>query len=98
MRLRTIINRDKPNVEAGKIITLEARGGIEPPIKVLQTFALSLGDRASGKTILSDSNEAQNFTVKRFAFHEIAPTTFRSYSVVRRRGSTFANELPHLRY
>ena len=26
---------------------LEARGGIEPPIKVLQTFALPLGDRAS---------------------------------------------------
>ena len=27
---------------------LEARGGIEPPIKVLQTFALPLGDRAPG--------------------------------------------------
>jgi hypothetical protein len=26
---------------------LEARGGIEPPIKVLQTFALPLGDRAA---------------------------------------------------
>jgi hypothetical protein len=26
---------------------LEARGGIEPPIKVLQTFALPLGDRAT---------------------------------------------------
>jgi hypothetical protein len=25
---------------------LEARGGIEPPVKVLQTFALPLGDRA----------------------------------------------------
>jgi hypothetical protein len=25
---------------------LEARGGIEPPIKVLQTYALPLGDRA----------------------------------------------------
>jgi hypothetical protein len=25
---------------------LEARGGIEPPIKILQTFALPLGDRA----------------------------------------------------
>jgi hypothetical protein len=33
---------------------LEARGGIEPPIKVLQTFALPLGDRASGTTILPD--------------------------------------------
>jgi hypothetical protein len=28
---------------------LEARGGIEPPIKVLQTFALPLGDRAFDK-------------------------------------------------
>jgi hypothetical protein len=25
---------------------MEARGGIEPPVKVLQTFALPLGDRA----------------------------------------------------
>ncbi len=30
-----------------KTTALEARGGIEPPIKVLQTFALPLGDRAS---------------------------------------------------
>jgi hypothetical protein len=29
-----------------EIVMLEARGGIEPPIKVLQTFALPLGDRA----------------------------------------------------
>src|SRR5579862_3046201 len=28
---------------------LEARGGIEPPMKVLQTFALPLGDRAPSK-------------------------------------------------
>ena len=28
---------------------MEARGGIEPPIKVLQTFALPLGHRAVGK-------------------------------------------------
>jgi hypothetical protein len=36
-------------------VTLEARGGIEPPIKVLQTFALPLGDRAAVtcRTILS---------------------------------------------
>jgi hypothetical protein len=27
---------------------MEARGGIEPPIKVLQTYALPLGDRATG--------------------------------------------------
>ena len=32
---------------ACKMRSLEARGGIEPPIKVLQTFALPLGDRAS---------------------------------------------------
>jgi hypothetical protein len=31
-------------------VCLEARGGIEPPIKVLQTFALPLGDRASVQT------------------------------------------------
>jgi hypothetical protein len=30
----------------GRFKKLEARGGIEPPIKVLQTFALPLGDRA----------------------------------------------------
>jgi hypothetical protein len=35
---------------AGLGSDLEARGGIEPPIKVLQTFALPLGDRASGTT------------------------------------------------
>jgi hypothetical protein len=29
--------------------TLEARDGIEPTIKVLQTFALPLGDRALKK-------------------------------------------------
>lgn len=34
-------------VRWGKVTEdLEARGGIEPPIKVLQTFALPLGDRA----------------------------------------------------
>jgi hypothetical protein len=31
---------------------LEARGGIEPPIKVLQTFALPLGDRAEIESVL----------------------------------------------
>ena len=39
-----VLNRD-----AGIVLTrreLEARGGFEPPIKVLPTFALSLGDRA----------------------------------------------------
>ena len=29
---------------------LEARGGIEPPIMVLQTIALPLGDRATGES------------------------------------------------
>src|SRR5713101_639565 len=32
---------------------LEARGGIEPPIMVLQTIALPLGDRATGRRMLS---------------------------------------------
>jgi integrase len=32
-----------------KSLKLEARGGIEPPIKVLQTFALPLGDRAPSR-------------------------------------------------
>src|SRR5262249_44905229 len=31
---------------------LEARGGIEPPVKVLQTFALPLGYRASALGLL----------------------------------------------
>ena len=31
----------------GSQTVLEARGGIEPPIRVLQTPALPLGDRAS---------------------------------------------------
>ena len=31
---------------------LEARDGIEPPIKVLQTLALPLGDRASDVNVL----------------------------------------------
>jgi hypothetical protein len=32
--------------ENERLDNLEARGGVEPPIKVLQTFALPLGDRA----------------------------------------------------
>ncbi len=39
----------------GYVDNLEARGGIEPPIKVLQTFALPLGDRAPG-TNIAESN------------------------------------------
>src|SRR5258708_39122414 len=34
----------------------EGGGGVEPPIKVLQTFALPLGDRASGVSILPERN------------------------------------------
>jgi hypothetical protein len=37
--------RKGPN-ESSNGKELEARGGIEPPIKVLQTYALPLGDRA----------------------------------------------------
>jgi hypothetical protein len=37
----------EPQRETGYLDRLEARGGIEPPKKVLQTFALPLGDRAS---------------------------------------------------
>lgn len=36
--------------EETRELELEARGGIEPPLKVLQTFALPLGDRASRPT------------------------------------------------
>jgi hypothetical protein len=44
-----------------KTTALEARGGIEPPIKVLQTFALPLGDRASIYSILSDRQPGITF-------------------------------------
>ena len=42
---------------------MEARGGIEPPIKVLQTFALPLGDRAteSGRNYLTSSGTCNSF-------------------------------------
>jgi hypothetical protein len=44
---------------------LKARGGIEPPIKVLQTFALPLGDRASetvtDSSILPDRESAYGY-------------------------------------
>jgi hypothetical protein len=38
----------KASWQENSVKVLEARGGIEPPIKVLQTFALPLGDRAPG--------------------------------------------------
>jgi hypothetical protein len=38
------VAKNQSNLQNGD--KLEARGGIEPPIKVLQTFALPLGDRA----------------------------------------------------
>src|SRR5262249_10152143 len=37
--------------------SLEARGGIEPPIKVLQTFALPLGERATSPAFLPDRQQ-----------------------------------------
>jgi hypothetical protein len=47
------MKRKEENQEGGKRGKkrkrfMEARGGIEPPIKVLQTFALPLGYRATG--------------------------------------------------
>src|SRR6266404_5869704 len=48
---------------------LEARGGIEPPIKVLQTFALPLGDRAS-------RHEAGEASCKLFSLYYFAPAAF----------------------
>jgi hypothetical protein len=43
---------------------LEARGGIEPPIKVLQTFALPLGYRAteSGGNYFTSSGTCVSFS------------------------------------
>jgi hypothetical protein len=40
-----------------KCKTLEARGGIEPPIKALQAFALPLGDRAAELVSLQRRNQ-----------------------------------------
>jgi hypothetical protein len=45
---------------------LEARGGIEPPIKVLQTFALPLGDRAF---VLQKKTKSQKFLKRRESFY-----------------------------
>jgi hypothetical protein len=39
--------RDSRRANANGVRFLEARGGIEPPMKVLQTFALPLGYRAT---------------------------------------------------
>jgi hypothetical protein len=51
-----------PSGRAFFIRTLEARGGIEPPIKVLQTFALPLGDRATITSIrIITSHPSINF-------------------------------------
>src|SRR6516164_6904816 len=45
-----LCNRKRQRATIDERLTiLEARGGIEPPIEVLQTSALPLGDRASGK-------------------------------------------------
>ena len=45
---------------------LEARGGIEPPIKVLQTFALPLGDRAF---VLQNKTKLQKFLKRPDCFY-----------------------------
>ena len=42
---------------------LEARGGIEPPIMVLQTIALPLGDRATGLKSCQFSVLSSQFSV-----------------------------------
>ncbi len=51
---------------------LEARGGIEPPIKVLQTFALPLGDRASVHKGGADPLRANLSAVSYFALATFA--------------------------
>src|SRR3984893_16273402 len=54
---------------ASLLEVLEARGGIEPPIKVLQTFALPLGDRASetatDPSILPDRESGITFSLRK---------------------------------
>ena len=46
-RVNWLVRKGTETSGLPKAKKLEARGGIEPPIKVLQTFALPLGDRAS---------------------------------------------------
>src|SRR6266852_2951236 len=48
---------------------LEARGGIEPPIMVLQTIALPLGDRATGQVSFRFSIISFQFKKEQFRFH-----------------------------
>ncbi len=52
---------------------LEARGGIEPPIKVLQTFALPLGDRATE----SGENQTEALTLT----NQFSPGKFKTSEV-----------------
>jgi hypothetical protein len=62
-------------------VTLEARGGIEPPLKVLQTFALPLGDRAESgstqKTRIASNDSISFLPVAQIIFgavqHSFAP-------------------------
>ena len=56
---------------------MEARGGIEPPMKVLQTYALPLGYRARANQATSTSNDStrigpifQRFLTE-FPFHAL---------------------------
>jgi hypothetical protein len=47
---------------------LEARGRIELPIKVLQTFALPLGDRAFGRAANFDDGIRAGCDGRQFSF------------------------------
>ena len=46
---------------------LEARGGIEPPIMVLQTIALPLGDRAAGGEDLRGEDRTDAFALSSYS-------------------------------
>jgi hypothetical protein len=60
---------------------LEARGGIEPPIKVLQTFALPLGDRAPFARLIQEpicQEPNSSHTIGAFQPKQMIPTTIAS--------------------
>jgi hypothetical protein len=65
---------------------LEARGGIEPPIKVLQTFALPLGDRATESG--ENQTEALTFTI------QFSPGKFKPARCRKGRSKSVAPILP----
>jgi hypothetical protein len=51
---------------------LEARGGIEPPLKVLQTYALPLGYRAWLRTVARRAPPLPRFVISRGATYSAA--------------------------